>query len=181
VARHAATIISVRSPDGRRVAVVRRTTGSGSISVGLAGGRGRLLYSSHDACCTGLGWASDRLLVFGDDYHVETLDAITGRVRWIAGFSDFAVSPDGRWVAGWASHGGHEPERIFLAAVSGDACRVVPRPAHASDSRVSFSADGAQLRFVRQAFGGTGDPGRTVRAAVASLPRAALSACLSAR
>jgi hypothetical protein len=173
----------VVSPDGARRAIVRRAGNRGAVVVEPThGGQARTLYSSNDACCGDLVWSSRRLLIFGDDYRVRTVDVITGRVRWIAGFSNYAVSHDGRWLAGWADSGGHSPETIYVVSVTGAHCRVVPRPATADDSQVSFTADGTRIRLLRRTFAvnGNAGPGRWLRLRVSALPRETLSACLAA-
>src|SRR5579859_1461819 len=85
---------SVLSPDGKRVAFVKHVLPRGApigyVEVGPKVGKARTIYSSNDSCCSGLVWASPRLIVFDDDYNVKTVDVTTGHVTRIAGFSNFA-------------------------------------------------------------------------------------------
>lgn len=149
---------AVVSPDGKRAASVRHVfvtqTGSiGYLDVGKSGaGKKRTVYSSSDSCCTEVAWVSPSLVAFDDDYRVKTVEPSSGRVRRIASFSNFSVSPDGRWVAGWKFSGGHGPETIGVVSITGADCRAVPRPKNADDFNVTFSPDGKRLIFVRQRF-----------------------------
>jgi tricorn protease-like protein len=147
----------VLSPDARLLAfvkVVPVTDGAVAyLSVKPAGGgKARALYSSSDACCSNLTWASRQVLVFDDDYHVKTVNLNTGKVKFIAWFSDFSVSPNGRWIAGWSYSGGHSPRGIFVVSITGNDCGAVPRPPSADDSYPNFSSDNKRLFFQRQRF-----------------------------
>jgi hypothetical protein len=147
---------SVLSPDGKRIAFVKHVLPRGApigyVEAGPKGGKVRTLYFSNDSCCSGLVWASARVLVFDDDYNVKTVDVTTGRVNTIAGFSNFAVSKDGRRVVGWADSGGHSPESVAVVSITGTDCHVIPRPKNEDDSQAYFSADGTRVVFSRQTF-----------------------------
>jgi hypothetical protein len=124
---------AVVSPDGARIALVRRAGGTGYLEVTPPHGKPRVVYSSTDGCCSNVVWASKAMLVFDDDYNAKTVDVMTGHVNRIAGFSRFVVSPGGRWVAGWADNGGHSPQAIGVVSITGTDCRVVPKPNGADD------------------------------------------------
>jgi hypothetical protein len=149
---------AVFSPDGKRFASVRHvfvtSTGSvGYLDVGKSGTRDkRTVYSSSDSCCTEVTWVSPSLIAFDDDYNVKTVDLSSGRVHRVATFSNFSVSADGRWIAGWKFSGGHSPETIGVVSITGSNCRTVPKPKNADDSDANFSPDAKQLMFVRQRF-----------------------------
>jgi hypothetical protein len=94
---------AVPSRDGDRIAVVRHVGSASYLEVGPANRRHlRTVYTARDSCCGDLAWAARWLVVFDNDYRVLTLDVRSGRLRQIAGFSDFQLSKDGRWAAGWA-------------------------------------------------------------------------------
>jgi WD40-like Beta Propeller Repeat len=168
----------VSSPDGRQVAFVKhvfvtQTGSNGYLMVGPTAGAKRPVYSSNDSCCTNLIWRSPRLLFFDDDYNVKTVDPRTRRVRRIAGFSDFATSPDGQLVAGWKYSGGHSPETIGVVSVARSGCRFVTRPKNADDSEPSFSPDGTRLSFLRRSYSTVGEgSGRVVTIPLTALRRA---------
>jgi hypothetical protein len=172
---------AVVSPDGKSFASVRHVfvASTGSIGYLDLGKRGtpdkRTVYSSSDSCCTEITWVSPSLIAFDDDYNVKTLDLSTGRVRRIATFSNFSVSADGRWVAGWKFSGGHSPETIGVVSITGSDCRTVPRPKNADDFNASFSSDAKRLMFVRQRFdlkrGEDVGPGRVVTVSLSDLRR----------
>ena len=158
-ARHRVVIGQrIVSPDHRSVVLERhvfvtQTGSTGYLDIGPVGASAkRTVYSSNDACCSNLVWATPRLIVFADDYRVKTVDVTTGRVRRIADFSNFSVSHDGRWVAGWANSGGHGPQTIAVVSITGTNCRVLPRPKPADDSDPRFSADGRRLSFMRRRY-----------------------------
>jgi hypothetical protein len=149
------------SPDGRRTAILLHDGGWGHLLVGEKGGEQRSLYASSDSCCNGIVWASPRLIVFVDDYNVKTLNVWTGRVRRIAGFSNFVVSRDGKLVAGWQDHGGHGATEVGVVAITGGTCLHVPKPENADDTQPVFSRNGKRLSVMRRAFdpsGGRVDP-----------------------
>jgi hypothetical protein len=58
--------------------------------------------------------------------------------RTISGFSNFVISPDGKWIAGWSDNGGHAPEALAVISINGSDCRTVPRRATESDSDPRF-------------------------------------------
>jgi hypothetical protein len=174
-------VATVVSPDGTQLARITRHGGIGYVEVRpVHGGKTKTLYSSNDACCAvsgglpGVVWATDRLLVFTDDANLKTVDVKTGRVTRIADFSDFAVSPDGRWATGSAWGGRHQPRSIHLVSIDGTECRVVPRPTNADDGDAYFTGP-TTIRFFRgnwkveQAKGG--GLGRWLTASISDLPR----------
>jgi hypothetical protein len=147
----------VASPDGKRVAfvehLIRHGAPIGRVEIGSSSSNAKAVYTSRDSCCTGLAWASSRLVVFDDDYNVKTVDVTTGRVRRIAGFSNFVLSKNDRLVAGWADTGGHAPEVVGVVSITGSCCWVALKPnPNTNDSDASFSADGKRLTFFRQRF-----------------------------
>jgi hypothetical protein len=148
----------VLSPDHRYVAHVKHVLVPNSASVGYLeirpanGSRTRTLYSSNDSCCHGIVWVSPRLIAFDDDYNAKRVDLATGRVRHIAAFSDFAVSRDGRWVAGWASSGGHVAETVGVVSINGTHCRIVPRPDNADDTQPGFMAGSKSVYVLRRSY-----------------------------
>ena len=145
------TIAPRVAPGGKKFAFVKGFAGGvGYVEVAAKGAKPRTVYSSSDSCCTELRWASPHLLVLEDDYNVKTVDLDTGRIRTIAGFSNFVVSRDGRWVAGWALEGPDVPTSVGVVAITGAVCRTVPKPANASDSNPHFSNNSKVLRFSRE-------------------------------
>jgi Tol biopolymer transport system component len=137
----------VTSPDGAHVAFLSSRGGTTSIAVADAHGAGVVkVYASQDSCCSHLSWAASGLLVFADDYTVKTVDVGSGNVRRIAGFSDFALSPDGRWLAGYAFKNGHGAEPIAVVSIDGARC-LVPQQRARSTWPTYFSADGKRVVF----------------------------------
>lgn len=135
-------------------------------------GRTKAVYKSNDACCSNVVAISSRMVAFDDDYNVKTVDVDDGRVDRIAGFSNFVVSPDGRWLAGWAESGGHGPETIGVVSADGATCLAVPKPQNADDFDPSFSADGKRLFFTRRRFDPhTRTPEHRLSVLLSALPR----------
>jgi WD40-like Beta Propeller Repeat len=164
---------AVPSRDGDRIAVVRHVGNASYLEVGPANRRDlRVVYTARDSCCGDLAWATRWLLVFDNDYRVFTLDVRSGQLRQIAGFSNFELSKDGRWAAGWAGTGPNEPETVGVVSITGTSCRVVPRLSNASDSFPFFSPDGKRLFFLREPFnpssGSTGH-GDTISVSMSNL------------
>ncbi len=129
-------------------------------------------YTARDSCCGDLAWAARWLVVFDNDYRVLTLDVRSGRLRQIAGFSDFQLSKDGRLAAGWAGQGPNDPETVGVVSITGTSCRVVSRPSNATDSHPFFSPDGKRLFFLREPFepsSGSTRSGDTLGVPVSSL------------
>ncbi len=168
---------AVASPDGRQIAVVRHVGTVGSLEVRAAGhGRTKTLYASRDNCCTDVAWASPREIVFVSDFNVWGVDWKSGRVKNLAGFTDFQLSPDRRWLVGWKDAGPHVLETVGVRSIDGERCLLVPKPANKSDSLGFFSRDGKRVFFNRE----DGSPpfaGRTESVAFTSLRRAPKSAC----
>jgi tricorn protease-like protein len=131
------------------------------------------MYRSNDSCCDDVTWVKPHLLVFVDDYKVKTLDPRTRHVVRIAGFSQIAVSHDGRLVAGFASSGGHEAETVAVVPIAGGRCRVVARRPDQDDFSPTFSRDDKALVFLRQRFdlklGYTVGPARQVTVPLTAL------------
>jgi len=141
------------SPDGKWTVVYSRKNGYGRLDlIERSNGPRYRMYRSNDSCCQGITWVSPHLLVFVDDYNVKTLDPPTRRVSRIAGFSDFVVSPNGRWVAGWANCGGHCAEIVEVVPITGGTCRAFPHRRDQDDSYPFFSRDSRKLTVLRQQF-----------------------------
>jgi hypothetical protein len=174
---------AVVSPDREHVAYLThlfpRDLPVESIRVKTVGGPTRVLYRSSDSCCSRLAWLSPTRLVFDDDYRVTTLDVTTGRIQRIAGFSDFAISPDHKSIAGWADSGGHLAQTVYVVSADGSTCRVVPTPSRDTDVDAYFSHDGA-LHVLRYPFtGGLGvsTTGHWVRLTLAHVPLTSRTSC----
>jgi hypothetical protein len=80
------------------------------------------------------------------------LDPTTRRVTKIAGFSNIAVSRDGKWVAGWADSGGHSAELVAVVRLLGGRCRAVPKRANEDDTFPRFSRDGRSITVLRRTY-----------------------------
>jgi hypothetical protein len=142
-----------RSPDGKWSVLYSRSNGYGRLDVtnARAGSRYRM-YRSNDSCCDEITWIEPHLLIFVDDYNVKTLEPTTRRLTRIAGFSDFTVSHDGRWVAGYADSGGHAAETVEVVPITGGKCRAVPHRPDQDDSSPTFSRDDNAVIVTRRAF-----------------------------
>lgn len=141
------------SPDGKWIVAYSRMNGYGRLDLVERRTRKRYrMYRSNDSCCDEITWVSPHLLVFVDDYNVKTLDPASRRVTRISGFSNFVVSPDGRWVAGWASCGGHCAESVDVVSIAGGGCRAVPRRSDQDDSYPFFSRNSKKVTVLRQRF-----------------------------
>jgi hypothetical protein len=110
------------------------------------------MYRSNDSCCDDITWIEPHLLIFVDDYNVKTLEPTSRRLTRIAGFSDFTVSHDGRWVAGYADSGGHAAETVEVVPITGGKCRAVPHRPDQDDSSPTFSRDDNAVIVTRRAF-----------------------------
>lgn len=111
------------------------------------------MYHSNDSCCTEITWLPPHLLLFDDDYRVLVLDPTTRRLKTIAGFSNFIVSGDGRWIAGYASSGGHVGESVRIVTAAGGSCLMVPHKTTEDDTPVTFTSDDKAIRISRTRFG----------------------------
>lgn len=139
-----------RSPDGAwtvewrpgRLVLTRDSTGKQTID-----------YRSRDACCDDITWVPPQRLVFADDYRVFTLDPATRKVTFVAGFSDFFASPDGRWVAGYAYAPPDEPQLAGLVSLATGRCVLIPGRNDYVGS--SFAVEGGTTP--RTGFSPTGD------------------------
>ena len=141
------------SPDGKWSLAVTRKHGYGHLDITQRATRHVFrMYSSNDACCAQITWVRPHLLIFIDDYQTKTLDPVTKRVVTIAGFSNFVLSVDGRWVAGWADCGGHCAEAVDVVPITGGRCEQVPRRPNQDDNAVRFSRDGRSLTIQRRVF-----------------------------
>jgi hypothetical protein len=114
-------------------------------------GRTFRMYRSNDGCCTFVEWLRPHLLVFVDDYRTFTLDPATKKVTQLAGFSNYVVSPNGRWIAGWndSPHGG---ERVGVVSVDGRTCLQVPVRQPDDDEAAGFTKDGGAVRVYRRTY-----------------------------
>jgi tricorn protease-like protein len=153
--------------------VVTHRNGYGSLKVEAAG-KMRTLYRSNDSCCTNVVIASPTLVAFDDDYNVKTVDLRTGHVSRIAGFSNFVVSPDGLWVAGW-SYGPFEAEQVGVVSITGNRCLRVPKPGWADDWSPYFSPDSKRVDYMQRRFdetiGEDRGPAQDLSVALGKLPR----------
>jgi hypothetical protein len=141
------------SPDGKWSLAYTRQHGYDNLDVTKrATGRIFRMYSSNDGCCAQITWLPPHLLVFVDDYKTKTLDPTTKRIVVMASFSNFVVSADGRWVAGWADCGGHCAETVSVVRITGGACRDVPRRHDQDDNALRFSRDDRSLTILRRFF-----------------------------
>lgn len=149
--------VVVSPAPARYVALAVHVGGFGYLVVGDRDGRKNPIYSSNDSCCTNLVWATPGVLVFDDDYNVKVVNVARCRpqlkphrcaARTIASFSNFVVSKDGKWVAGYADGGGHGPETIGVVSIDGSVCRTVPRQRTSSDTDPMF-VGGGRLEYLR--------------------------------
>jgi hypothetical protein len=71
------------------------------VLTGTASGR-QTVVGDHGDCCDDPIWAGRHLLVFAGNggYEEFVLDPATKTVHLAGGFSNAAVSPDGRWLLG---------------------------------------------------------------------------------
>jgi hypothetical protein len=174
-------LVDVRSPDGKRVAVVRHDGDTYDLEVGpVGGGAGRTLYRSA-YISSDVFWASPHLIAFGADDEVNTIDVRTRHVRrLVAWATSFNISPDGRWIA-WTKTGSpHTPDTVGVVPTTGGECLMVPRPNNRADSLAFFKPGVKRLFFLREPFSaatGQVPSGRTISVPMSSLRRAPASAC----
>jgi hypothetical protein len=158
------------SPDGAWS--VRYTRNPGTLWVTRLGPVSVRAYQSKDSCCTYITWAKPHTLLFDDDYRLMRLDPITRKHTMIASWSNFVVSPNGRWIAGWASGPPEEAETVGVLSVAGTTCLVVPHNPHQSDEAAGFTQDSKNVIVARSPFvpnnGTTGSP-QLVQYAISSL------------
>ncbi len=141
------------SPDGKWSLALTRKHGYGHLDITQRATRRVFrMYSSNDACCSAITWARSHLLIFVDDYQTKTLDPATKRVATIARFSNFVLSADGRWVAGWANCGDHCAEAVDVVPIAGGRCEQIPRKPDQDDNAVRFSHDNRSLTIRRRFF-----------------------------
>jgi hypothetical protein len=153
-----------RSPDGKWEVVFSRSHGFGRLDLTeRVSGRRYRMYRSNDSCCDHITWVQPQTLVFVDDYRVLRLNPDKRSAQKIASFSDFVVSPNGRWVAGWADSGGHAPETVYVVPLGGGHCLRVPRRADQDDTSPEFFNSNTSIHILRRHFDlSLGEPkGRT--------------------
>jgi hypothetical protein len=149
----AATLAGTPSPDGKWSVDFSRKNGYGRLDLTERSmGTVFRMYRSNDGCCSDLTWVAPHLLVFVDDYRTFVLDPTTRRHTRIAGFSNIAVSRDGKWVAGWADSGGHSAERVAVVPIRGGRCRAVPKRANEDDTYPRFSRDSRSITVLRRTY-----------------------------
>jgi hypothetical protein len=149
-ARDCTLVSHCPSPDGAWA-----VTAPGSILISHRGSRREVsMYQSNDSCCTNVMWAKPHTLFFVDDYRVFRLDPATRKHTVIASWSDFFVSPDGRWIAGFAYVGGSvaPASTVGVLSIDGKTCLAVPHSSHESDEAVGFTRDGKSVVVKRQPF-----------------------------
>jgi hypothetical protein len=173
--------VDVRSPDGKRVAVVRHDGGTYDLEVGPAGGGPRRTLYRSAYISSDVFWASPHLIAFGANDEVNTIDVKTRHVRRIVAWAtSFNISPDGRWIA-WTKTGSpHTPDTVGVVLTAGGECLMVPRPNNRADSLAFFKPGVKRLFFLREPFSAaTGQlpSGRTISVPMSSLRRAPASAC----
>ena len=164
------------SPDRKWQVIYSRQNGYGRLDlIERRTGRRYRMYRSNDSCCDQITWVAPHTLIFVDDYRVKTLDPDRRRVTRIAGFSNFVLSPDRRWVAGYADTGGHSAESVDVVPLAGGACLAVPKrpdqdvayPRFSSDSRFVSVAE----RHFSSKLGYDVGPTRMIRYRLAALRR----------
>lgn len=161
-----------RSPDG---AWSVTTIGKGVAWVTHHGSGGMPIFPS-DVAGADLVWAKPHTLFFDDNYRLFRLDPVAGKRTIIADWSDFVVSPDGRWIAGYAYVGGSAAPALTIGVLSidGKTCLAVPHGSHESDSPVGFTKDGQSVVVARNPYdagnGLTGGPSHLLAYAISSLP-----------
>jgi hypothetical protein len=173
--------VDVRSPDGKRVAVVRHDGNTYDLEVGPAGGGPRRTLYRSSYISSDVFWASPQLIAFGADDEVNTIDVRTRHVRRIVAWAtSFNISPDGRWIA-WTKTGSpHTPDTVGVVPTTGGECLLVPRPKNRADSLAFFKPGVKRLFFLREPFSaatGQVPSGRTISVPMSSLRRAPASAC----
>lgn len=168
---------SCSSPDGAFSVTFTGTEPRGSIELSRGGARSVLvMYHSTNACCTDVTWAKPHTLLFDDDYQLIRLEPLTRTHTTIASWSDFVVSPDGRWIAGYSYVGGSAAPALTVRVLSvdGKTCLAVPHGSHESDSPAGFTRDGKRVIVGREPYdpgnGVTGGPSQLVSYAISSLP-----------
>jgi hypothetical protein len=148
-----ATFAGTPSPDGQWSVAFSRKNGYGRLDLTQRSmGRVFRMYRSNDGCCSDITWVAPHLLVFVDDYRTFVLDPTTRRATKIAGFSNIAVSRDGKWVAGWADSGGHSAELVAVVPLQGGRCRAVPKRAREDDTFPRFSRDSRSITVIRRTY-----------------------------
>ncbi|HLX31793.1 MAG TPA: hypothetical protein VKR79_03375 [Gaiellaceae bacterium] len=163
--------MTCRSPDGAWS--VTYTPSPGTLWVKRPGSGAVRAYRSRDSCCTYITWAEPHTLLFDDDYRLMRLDPVTRRHAMIANWSDFVVSPDGRWIAGWDFTPPEEAGTVGVLSVDGKTCLVVPHNARLSDEAAGFTQDSKNVIVVRWPFvpnNGTTGSSQLVQYPISALP-----------
>jgi hypothetical protein len=158
-----------RSPDGAWKVTYRR---AGLYLNRRGTGTSLRMYHSNDSCCDMITWVRPHTLLFVDDYRVFRLDPATRRRSKIAGFSNFVVSPNQRWLAGWADAGPNETSTVDIESTKGTNCLAVPHTPHQTDTAAGFTPDGKNVIVRRMQFSTSGGPyglARLVQYAIGSL------------
>lgn len=143
--------LTCRSPDGAWEVTYTRGPGTLWLTGRRTGVRFRA-YHSTDSCCTYITWAKPHTLLFDDDYRLMTLDPATRKLTLLAGFSDFVVSRDGRWVAGFALHPPEDAETVGVLSLADRTCLVVPHTSHQTDETAGFTRDNQGVIVERSSF-----------------------------
>jgi hypothetical protein len=132
-----------RSPD-RKWSILMSTNGLNChVSLRHAGTQTfKRAYDSTRGFCDRAVWVEPHLLLFGQGAHrVLSLDAATGKVRPIANFLGFAVSPNEHWIAGEMRPKG-APPLVAAVSLADHQCRVVTQ-AHGKSENVVVAPGGA--------------------------------------
>jgi hypothetical protein len=141
------------SPDGKWSVEYTRRNGWGTLDVtDRASHRTYRMYHSNDSCCSEITWLPQHVLIFDDDYKVQVLNPTNRRVATIAHFSNFAVSHDGRWIAGYSDSGGHAAETVGVVSSTDWSCRVVARRSSQDDTVIAFTSNDTSLLVARRVF-----------------------------
>jgi hypothetical protein len=144
---------AVPSRDGRRIAVVRHFRNRDYLEVGPAGGGARRTVFSSTAFVNNVVWASRYLVVFDNDFLIDTVDIRTGQDRALAHGEGFNVSGDGRWIAWWTvGHDKASPGSAGVVSVAGAECLQVPTPNTATDEQLFFHPDSTRRVYFMRAF-----------------------------
>lgn len=115
---------------------------------------GKHVWTYHgQGYCSQESWAKPDLLLYEDDFVVERVNASTHSATPIAGFGDFVVSPNWQWIAG---DNGAEPQditHVFVIAIRGGKCLVVPHTSAQTDiSAKGFAPDSKSVIVLREHF-----------------------------
>ena len=143
-----AALRGCRSPD-RAWSVERAFAPGRLVLTQRATGRRTVGYSSNNACCDNVTWVRPHRLFFSDDYRVFSLDPLKRKVRFIAAFDDFLVSPNGEWLAGYAAAGPREPQPAGVISLRTGKCVLVPGSGDFIGREFAFHSSTPQTGFTR--------------------------------